>query len=192
MPSTASPFGLKPIYHPSGRIPQEVATIATGYATNIFQYAPVKILAGTNGLALAAAGERAVGVFLGVEYTDSTGMHRVLNYWPASTAGTNIVAYFTRDPGIRYEIQMDGAMPSGKGLGVEMDWGTATEGSTTTGLSSMSAAVASIAPQNNAGLRLVDYGREVNNAIGDTYTNIVVEISEHQDVADRIGYGSTT
>lgn len=190
MPSTATPFGLRPIYHPSGRIPQEVNTITTGYSTNIFQYAPVKI-AIDGSLQAAAAGERAVGVLLGVEYTDATSVRRVSNYWPASTSATNIVAYFTRDPSIRYEIQGDGSVTQLM-MGSQFDWTTVTVGSTTSGLSQVALGVSTETDDANAGLAVLDVGHEVDNAWGDTYTNVIVRISEHQDVADRAAYGSTT
>lgn len=185
MPSTASPFGLRPAYHPSGVIRQEAGTILTGYATNILQFAPVRIA--TDGtLEIAAAGTRAIGCFLGVEYDDTASGRRVLtNHWTASTAATNIVAYYTRDPAIIYEIQSDATMAVAT-MGSQYDWNTATAGNTTTGLSEVTLDVGAGAA--NAGLRVVGVGQEPNNAWDDSFVNVFVEISEHQDVADVAQY----
>lgn len=194
MPSTYQPYGLKPYFHPSGTIRNEVGSIASGYATSIYQYAPIQIVAGTNTIGAAAAGARALGTFMGCVYTPS-GQRPVFSpYWPASQAASDIVAYYTSDPAIQYEIQANAAMPSGKGIGSELDWTTngSSNGNTTTGASTVGADISSIAPQGNAGLRIVGYGREVDNAASDDYPNLIVQISEHQNVADRAGYGSTT
>ena len=73
MSSVASPFGLKPAFHPSGCIRQSIGTILSGFVTDIFQYSPVGVLAdGSIGpiasTAVATTG-RIVGAFMGVEYT---------------------------------------------------------------------------------------------------------------------------
>lgn len=183
MPSTAAPFGLRPTYHPSGRIPQEVGTIASGYNTAIYQYDPVSITA-DGSLILGAVNARIVGVFLGVEYTDSNGRRQVANHWTANLAGSDITAYFTRDQKIRYEVQSDAAVTQAM-IGEQMDWNTPS-GNSTTGLSSTSLDVASSAA--NAGLRVLDVAKGVDNAWSDTYTNVVVEIAEHQDTADVAAY----
>ncbi|MFH1604769.1 MAG: hypothetical protein ABIH03_12770 [Pseudomonadota bacterium] len=183
MPSTASPFGLRPTSHPSGTIRVEQGTIATGYAAAIYMNDPVAIT--TDGsLILGAVNGRIVGSFQGVEYTDSNGKRTVANHWTASTAGTDIVAYFTRDQKIRYAIQSDAAVTQAM-LGEQFDWNTPS-GNSTTGLSSTTLNVASSAA--NAGLRLVDLYRDADNAWSDTYTTCIVEISEHQDTADVAAY----
>ena len=192
MPSTAGPFGLQPVYHPSGTVRPEAQTIESGYATTIYQYAPVKIDPGHGTVALAAAGARAIGTFMGVEYLDTaTNRQTFSNKWTASVTATNIVAYVTRDQLIRYMIQSNAAVQI-TNMGAQLDWSTATSGNSTTGLSSVSADVSSLTPQGSAGLRIVGLYPGIDNAWGDTYTNILVEISEHQDTADRVGYGSTT
>ena len=64
-------------------------TIATGYATNLFQNAPVAITAdGSLIIAVAGTTNRLIGSFQGVEYIDATGKPVSANYWPASTAAT--------------------------------------------------------------------------------------------------------
>src|SRR5688572_3000225 len=101
---TSAPFGLRPAFHPSGTIRPVVATIASGYANNIFMNSPVGIIA-DGSIALAAAGGTAVagacGAFQGVEYNPTaTGPRVVSNMWPAAQTATSIVAYITQDPNI--------------------------------------------------------------------------------------------
>jgi hypothetical protein len=186
MPSTASPFGLRPAYHPSGTIRPEAGTILSTYATGIYQYAPIKI--GTDGtVQLGAAGDHIIGCFMGVEYTDATGRRVLSNQWVAATTGTNIVAYYTRDPNIVYEIQSTAAVALAD-MGSQADWSTATAGNATTGLSSVALDASTLSATAAAGLRIIGLGREANNAWGDTYTNVLVQIAEHQDVATEGGY----
>lgn len=183
MPSTASPFGLQPAYHPSGVIRPEAGQIVTGYNTAIYQFSPVKI--GTDGyLQLAAVNDRFIGVFMGVEYTDTSGRPIVTNRWTANTSATAIVAYYTRDPAIVYAIQSNAALAI-TDMGKQYDM-IAQAGNATTGLSSVSLDVASSAA--NAALRVIGLRPDANNAWDDTYTNVFVEISEHQDVADVAAY----
>lgn len=179
MSSTSAPFGLRPAYHPSGIIRPEVSTIATGYASNIFQFQPIKFVA-AGGIDVAAAGERFAGVFMGVEWTDSDGRRRYSNKWTASTAGTDIVAYITRDPTIVYEIQSNAAL-SQSNIGEQFDF-TAAGGNTTTGLCTQMLGVSTSAA--NAGLRLLGLSPAADNAWGDTYVIGFVNISEHQYAAD--------
>lgn len=186
MPSTAAPFGLRPVYHPSGTIRNEAGTILTGYATGILQYRPVFI--GTDGsLQAATAGIRFCGTFLGVEYTDTNGRRQYVNQWTASTTATDIVAYYTRDQNIVYEIQSVGSVALAD-VGNQADFSAASAGSTTTGLSTCSLS-GTMTSTGSAGLRILGFGREVDNAAGDAFTNVLVQISEHQDVADQVAYG---
>jgi len=180
MSATSAPFGLRPSHHNSGLIRPVAGVIITAYGTSIYQGAPVKI--GTSGgIELAAAGDRSVGSFQGVEYTDSEGRRRVSNRWVASTAGTDIIAYYTRDPGIVYEIQANAALAVGD-IGKQYDWNTATSGDSTTGLSTVALDVASSAA--NAGLQLLGAAPGPDNALTDTYPIVQVRISEHQLAAD--------
>ncbi|WP_455363590.1 hypothetical protein [[Eubacterium] cellulosolvens] len=179
MSSVASPWGLRPAWHPSGVIRQALGTIASGYATTIYQFSPVQIAA-TGELNAAAAGARAVGVFLGVEWTGTDGRRRLSNQWEASTAGTDIVAYYTFDPDLVYEIQANASVAIA-GMGQQYDW-SALAGSAVTGLSSVSLDVASAAA--NAGLRVVGLNPGPDNAWGDSFPLVQVQIAEHQYRAD--------
>ena len=183
MSTTLAGFGLKPVYHPSGVIRPAVYTIASGYATGILQGQPVKIT--TSGVVEAAAvGDRFVGSFQGVTWTDSDGVQRFSPQWTASTVGTNIQCNVTADPAIVYAIQADDTLAITT-IGAQYDFNVAS-GSTTTGLSSMTLDVASTAA--NASLQVMGLFNAVDNAWGDTYTIVLVRISEHEFVADVAGF----
>jgi hypothetical protein len=182
MASTSAPFGLRPVYSPSGVVRPTVYSIATGYATAIYQNQPVKLVDGQ--LEAAAVGDRFIGTFQGVEWTDSDGRRRISNKWTASTAGTDIVATATLDPSIVYEIQSNAAMDATT-IGAQYDF-SAASGNATVGNSTQMLDVASIA--NNASLRVIGITPGPNNAWGDTYVIVQVQISEHQNVADIADY----
>ena len=184
MSTTSAPFGLRPVFSPSGVVRPSVYSIATGYASNILQNQPVKI--GTDGTIQAAAiGDRFIGTFQGVEFVDTDGKLRVSNKWTASTAATNIVAYVTLDPSIVYEIQANATMTVAN-IGEQMDFTTITAGSTVTGLSQLMLDVAS--STTNASLRVIGLTPGADNAWGDNFPIVQVQIAEHQMVADRAAF----
>ena len=140
MSSTSAPFGLRPVMHQSGVVRPSAYTIATGYTTGILQNQPIKI--GTNGTIEAAAiGDRFIGTFQGVEYTDTLGKRIYANQWIASTSATNIVVYTTEDPLITYEIQSNAALAVAN-IGEQFDFTTISAGSTTTSSTSRPLALA--------------------------------------------------
>ena len=186
MSTTSQPFGLRPAFSPSGTVRPTAMTIATGYAANILQNQPVKIH--TDGTIQAAAiGDRFIGTFQGVEFTDTDGRRRVSNKWTSGTAATDIVAYVTLDPTLVYEIQGDGAVAQ-TDIGKQGDFTTITAGSTVTGLSGVMLDVSTLADSGNASLRVVGISPGPDNVAGDAFTIVLVEIAEHQNVADVAAY----
>ena len=184
MSSTSAPFGLRAVYSPSGVVRPQAMTILSTYAANILQNQPVKI--GTNGTIEAAAiGDRFIGTFGGVEFTDTDGRRRVSNKWTTGTVGTDIIAYVTLDPSMVYEIQSNAAL-NVDDIGEQFDFTTITAGNATTGLSQLMLDVASTAV--NASFRLIGITPGPDNNWGDTYVIAQVQISEHQNVADRAAY----
>lgn len=186
MSSVSAPFGLRPIFHPSGTIRPSVGTITSATAENIFNCGPVKIDPTTGDILSAAAAGRAIGVMQGVEYTNAQGRRTVTNWWPTGTvtlaADPGNVMYYTQDPWIMYEIQADGAVAR-TSLGAMGDW-TALSGSTGTGLSTVMLATASLA-DTVQGLQILGLSGYPDNAWGDAFTIVQVQIAEHQLVANR-------
>jgi hypothetical protein len=163
-------------------------SILTGYASNILQNQPVKIVTSSTGegtIAAAAIGDRFIGTFQGVEFTDTDGRRRVSNKWTASLAATDIVAYVTLDPTIVYEIQSNAALAV-TDIGKQYDFTTIGTGSTVVGISQMMLDVASAT--TNASFRLIGITPGPDNNWGDTYVIAQVQISEHQNVADVAAY----
>ena len=180
MSATSAPFGLRPAFHPSGldRAQALANGIASGYGSNILKGQPVKYVTGGT-IQPAAAGDAFVGAFDGVEWTDTTGRRRVSNYWPASTAGTAIVAYFYADQNIVYEIQTDGTIAQ-TSIGDEADLSNTTAGSTTTGLSQCTLSTTLAGAGNSAQMRILDIAPYADNAWGDDYVIVRANISEYQ------------
>lgn len=186
MSTVSQPFGLRPAYSPSGVVRPTAYTMASGYGVNILQNQPVKI--GTDGnIQAAAVGERFIGTFQGVEFTDADGRRRVSNKWVASTVASNIIAYVTLDPTIVYEIQASGSIVV-TDIGKQADFTAITGGSVTTGLSAMMLDIATLTDTGNASLRIIDLSPGPDNAFGDNFTIVQVQIAEHQNVADRAAY----
>jgi hypothetical protein len=190
MSSTSTPFGLRPVYSPMG-IPRPFSgQIKSGYAANLFQFQPVRQgVSGDSGtvegyIVASAAGEAMIGTFMGVEYVDATGRQRVSNYWVSGTTGTNIIAYFTFDSTIVYEIQGNASL-SIANIGNQYNT-TAASGNTTTGLCTMQLDVSS--GTTNAQLRVIGLSSYVDNAWGDSYTIVQVQIAKHQNVATIAAY----
>lgn len=176
-----NPFGLRPAFAPQGviRTPTQ-DTLLSGYGTSIFQFSPVRIDA--NGYVIeAAAGTDALGTFMGVEFTDADGRRRYSNKWVAGTVGTDIVVTITKfQMDYVYEIQADETLTIAA-FGQQYDW-TALAGSLITGLSSVGLDVSTAAA--NAGLRVVGLNPGPDNAWGDPFPAVLVQISEHPLVAD--------
>jgi hypothetical protein len=187
MSATSAPFGLRPAFFPTGleRAQALANGITSGYASNILKGQPIvygtTANSGTLGTIIPATTSGTVtGAFAGVEWTDTTGRRRVSNYWPASTSGTAIVAYFYNDQQIIYEIQADGSMAQTT-LGNEYNMNNVTAGSTTTGLSQCTLNSSSAAGNGGqAQLRVVDLAPYPDNAWGDAYTIVRVQIVQTQ------------
>ena len=177
MSSVASPFGLKPAFHPSGIIRQQQSTIISGLPSDIFQYSPVRIDDTTGALVPAAAGaQNMLGVFAGVEWTGTDGRRRVSNRWEANQVGTDIVAYYVGDAFMVYEIQGDGPILQAN-VGDMADY-NALGGNATTGLSNVSLETASLG-NAAATLRVVGINPAPDNVVGDDFTIAQVQVAEH-------------
>lgn len=187
MSATNAPFGLRPSFFPTGLERAQAITngITSGYASNILKGQPVvygtTANGGTLGTIIIAANTGAVtGAFAGVEWTDTTGRRRVSNYWPASTSGTNIVAYFYNDLNIVYEIQTDATIAQ-TSIGNEYNFSNITAGSTTTGLSQCTLGVSTAAGNGAQGqMRIVDIAAYPDNNWGDAYVIVRVQLASTQ------------
>ena len=185
MSTTSAPFGLRPSFHPSG-LDRAVALangIASGYSTGILKGQPVALNSSGNVIA-ATAGSAFQGAFAGHEYTDLTGRRQISNQWIANTAYTtgSEVTYYYSDPNIVYDIQADGSLAQ-TAIGDQANFTNISAGSTTTGLSQCTIST-SLAGSGAVGdMRIINLSPAVDNAWGDAYTVVQVQVSRSQYVA---------
>lgn len=185
MSSTNAPFGMRPSFHPSG-LDRAVALangIASAYNTGILKGQPVALNTSGNIIA-ATAGSAYQGAFAGHEYTDLTGRRLVSNQWIANTAyqtGSEVTYYYS-DPNIVYDIQADGSLAQ-TAIGDQANFSNISAGSTTTGLSQCTIS-SSLAGSGAVGdMRIIGLTPAVDNAFGDAYTVVQVQVSRSQYVA---------
>jgi hypothetical protein len=188
MSSTSAPFGFRPSYHNSGRITAKAYVITSGYAQNIFSGDPVKLtddgviqLGTSDGTRSGTVdGITLLGTFAGVQYDDSTGKPSLSPFWPASTSGTNIIAWVYDDPEIIFDVQYDNPASGTTvqtAVGEECDWSVASPGgSTQVGLSTTKLT----AIQATSGqFQITGFSGNVDDALTDAYIVATVRINEH-------------
>jgi hypothetical protein len=187
MSATNAPFGLRPAFHPSGldRAQALAGGIPSAYNTDILKGQAVLYVAGSGTIEpVNATGDALSGAFAGVEWTDTTGRRRVSNYWPANTAYQtgSCVAYFYNDPNIVYEIQADGSVAQ-TSIGLDANLSNFAAGSNVTGLSqaTLSASILSTGVQGQ--VQILDLAPYVDNAWGDNFTIVRVQVARRQIAA---------
>ena len=142
MATTLKPFGLKPVYHPSGLdratpfVGTNTYTAGAGsytapYSLSVgqafYQFQPVAVnSSGQLTIANAAAASGTVyGVFDGVEFTDSQGRRSVAKWASKLTldASTDIIFWVFTDPELVYEAQANGSVTTA-GIGSQYNFET--------------------------------------------------------------------
>ena len=193
MSTTFKPFGLKPVYHPSG-LDRAVPFAGTNsYVTGVsytapyslttgqsfYQYQPVGITSSgqLTIAATAAATSPVYGVFDGVEYTTAEGRRTLGKNASKATldAATSIVFWIFADPALVYEAQVQGSATSAA-IGSEYNFSAAT-GYTTAdgyvigtggaGFSTTALAASPVASGAQGQVRVVGLGREVSYPAGE-------------------------
>ena len=198
MSATYTPFGLKPVYHPSGIIRSLNYTGAYDTSAVFYSGTPVAFdeatTAGTSTLVVATntptAGKRLAGVFGGIEYTDASGRRTVSKWFgPALGTATDVVMWIFQDPEIVYEIQANGAIANTK-VGQEFNFTAVTSGQIigNGGLGTSTAGLdpTDVAVGTQAQVQVVGLGREIDNAWGDTATIVNVKIANDSFVAPNV------
>ena len=198
MSATYAPFGLKPVYHPSGIIRSLNYTGAYSTSAVFYSGTPVSLdeatTAGTSTLVVASntptANMRLAGVFGGVEYTDASGRRTVSKWFgPALGTATDVVMWIFMDPEIVYEIQANGSIANTK-VGQEFNFTAVTSGQIigNGGLGTSTAAMLTtdVAVGTQAQVQVTGLGREINNAWGDTATVVQVKLANDAFVAANV------
>jgi hypothetical protein len=193
MSTTFKPFGMKPVYHPSGldRAVPFVGTnsfnAGTSYSApyslttgqSFFQYQPVGLNASgqLTIAATAAATSPVYGVFDGVEYTTAEGRRTVGKNASKATldAATSIVFWIFQDPALVYEAQVNGSATTAA-IGSQYNF-TAATGFTTAdgytigvggaGFSTTALNATAVASGAQGQVRVVGLGREVAYPTGE-------------------------
>jgi hypothetical protein len=161
MAITAAPYGARPIgtLSASGSFTGMTRhlPIITTYATLISNGDFVTLAA--NGTITKNAGTTSlgcVGIFLGCSYTDPTTSQKTFsNYWPASNAATDAMAYVLDDPFVVFQMQADEALnTTDRGLNASV---VVTAGTTTLGKSKSALDGSTPATTNTLPLRIISF-----------------------------------
>jgi hypothetical protein len=193
MSTTFKPFGLKPVYHPSG-LDRAVPFVGTNtFVTgttftapyslsagqSFFQYQPVSLTA-SGQLTIAnqtAASGTVYGVFDGVEYTTAEGRRTVGKSASKTTldAATQIVFWIFADPALVYEAQVNGSATTAS-IGRQYNFDTTTNYTTAdgyvigtggAGFSTTALLATPVATTVQGQVRVVGLGREVAYPTGE-------------------------
>lgn len=198
MSAILTPQGMVPIFHPSGQTRPVMLNnaIDTAVTQTIYKGTPVQLT--TAGLIVPltdptwdAAADDIIGVFDGIEYTDTNGQRKVANHWFGPTtlfSPADMLVYVWIDEKIVYEIQANGSVAQ-TALGDQFNFATGANapdaGNNTTGLSSAALAATPVGAGVQGYVRCINLGRAVNNAWGDAFTILQVQIAAHEYIADK-------
>ena len=187
MATTAAPYGARPIgtLSASGSFTSKTRhlPIITTYGTQISNGDFVKVAAdGTIAKDTGTTALTAVGIFLGCSYTDPTTSQKTFsNFWPASNAATDAMAYVLDDPFVVFQMQSDEALnTTDRGLNASI---VVTAGSTTIGKSKSALDGSTPATTNTLPLRIIDFVDGPNSlppkgtTASDTYPDVIVKFN---------------
>jgi hypothetical protein len=193
MSTTLRPFGMKPVYHPSGldrSVPfagtnsfitgvSYSAPYSLSSGQSFYQYQPVGITASgqLTIAATAAATSPVYGVFDGVEYTTAEGRRTLGKNASKATldAASSIVFWIFQDPSLVYEIQAAGSVTSAA-IGSQYNFSAGTNQTTAdgyvigvggAGFSTTALAASPVASGAQGQVRVVGLGREVSYPAGE-------------------------
>ena len=129
-----------------------------------------------------------IGVFLGCAYTDpSTGQFTPNQYYPASTAADDIVAYVASDPFIVMQMQSDESLNQddlGKNVAVVQTAGSTAIGTSRNAIDGSTAATTATLP-----LKIIDFVDGPDSAIGDSFTDVLVMFNTGHQLLNTTGIG---
>ena len=187
MATTAAPYGARPIgsLSSSGSFTGKVRhlPIITTYGTQISYGDFCKVAAdGTIAKDTGTTALTAVGIFMGCSYTDPTTKQKTFSqFWPASNAATDAMAYVLDDPFVVFQMQADEAMnTTDRGLNASV---VVTAGSSTIGRSKNALDGSTPATTNTLPLRIIDFVDGPSSlppkgtTASDTYPDVIVKFN---------------
>ena len=186
MSATAAPYGLVPVFHPSGLDRATAYTINPTYNTAIYKGDPV-ILNANGTVTVGTAAAALLGVFMGCEYVDATGKPTYSNFYPASQSvqsGSVITAWVITDLETVYEVQLSGQLSATlatamAAIGDEADI-IYTAGTSATGLSACALNTTLAGAGSQKQFRIVGFGLAPDNAPTDAYPVVRVTLANTQ------------
>jgi hypothetical protein len=195
MASTASPMGARPVGSLVSAAYNAKIThykINNAYGTDIFYGDFVKWADNNPNTTIqkdtGTSSMTPIGVFLGCSYTDpSTGQTTFNQYYPASTAADDIMAYVASDPFLVMQMQSDEALTQddlGKNVAVVQ-----TGGSTAIGTSKNAIDGSTAATTNTLPLKIIDFVEGPDSAIGDAKTDVLVMFNVGHQLLNATGIG---
>ena len=187
MASTAAPYGARPIgtLSASGSFTGKVRhlPIITTYNTQISYGDFVKLVAsGTIEKDAGTTSLASCGIFMGCSYTDPTTSQKTFSqFWPASNAATDAMAYVLDDPFVVFQMQADEAMnTTDRGLNASI---VVTAGSSTIGHSKSALDGSTPATTNTLPLRIIDFVEGPHSlppkgtTASDAYPDVIVKFN---------------
>jgi len=195
MASTASPMGARPVGSLVSAAYNAKIThykINNAYGTDIFYGDFVKWADNNPNTTIqkdtGTTSMTPIGVFLGCSYTDpSTGQTTFNQYFPASTAADDIMAYVASDPFLVMQMQSDEALTQddlGKNVAVVQ-----TGGSTAIGTSKNAIDGSTANTTNTLPLKIIDFVDGPDSAIGDAKTDVLVMFNVGHQLLNATGIG---
>jgi hypothetical protein len=193
MATTSAAFGFRLARQPSVHGIARPFPIASGLAVNLFSGDPVKLsgtTAGEGTIDLATsdgtrsgtiAGTPVLGIFVGCEFTDSTGKPNKLAYWPTGTVASDAIAWVIEGDQNEFEVQADGTVIAGDvGTQANFSLGASPYGSTATGISNATLSATPIADDTQGQFQVMGFVEDGANTAGDAYTRVIVRIANPQ------------
>jgi len=191
MAAIAAPYGIRVISDSVGATPRLHRIpngIQQGLLANIFKGQAIKLdpVQGTITTVTNVGGvpDGLWGVFDGVDYTPVGGRPVVSPFWPAGaqySTTENMFVYFYPLwlPSTRLMIQADGAVPQ-TAFGMSFNLTNMAAGSTVTGRSAATVGFAGIAAGSQGQLTLVEFAPEMNDTVGDAFTDLICTVANPQ------------
>ena len=195
MASTASPMGARPVGSLVSAAYNAKIThykINNAYGTDIFYGDFVKWADNNPNTTIqkdtGTTSMTPIGVFLGCSYTDpSTGQTTFNQYYPASTAADDIMAYVASDPFLVMQMQSDEALTQedlGKNVAVVQTGGSTAIGTTKNAIDGSTANTTNTLP-----LKIIDFVEGPDSAIGDAKTDVLVMFNVGHQLLNATGIG---
>jgi hypothetical protein len=181
-PTVSAPYGFQPINRIGGTPYAGSTRLVPVDSGAVYDGDLVELLASGKCAVVAdgSAAPQALGVCVGVQYTNSSGQTVQAQYAPASGV-TNVVAYVVDDPSVLFKVAVVssgttmgslGRAAVGQNTSVVLNSGSATTGDSAQAIDDTTATT------NTLPIRIIDVVPETATA-ADTFVEMIVKINTH-------------